>query len=493
MRIKLANLIGLIFVLLLLSPDLSARGRYRPGDWISYTVFRYVTSMALDFDHVYFGTTGGVLRYNRMHKTWEPPMTTSDGLLDNRVRRVAYDPDKDELWFDTRSGVCMYKPIFESWYPGGECPYNLVQSHKADTLLPVLFMDYGYHFFPEGYITDLYLNRYPVTDYFLDDWDDLWLGTWGLNAGMGSVRDLELRMFKFGLYDSDVNAICLDRGVIWAGGRGFYTPSEGITRFDQAKNLWEYFQADRINGLGTNRVNMIEADSAYVWFGLENGLARYEKKKKLWTTFTTFSGLRDEWVSALKADGEVLWVGTKSGLNFYWAKKDTLGYFRNELVDNVYIYSIETDSQWVWAGTEWGVARMNKSTGDWFRFSTPHGILNSQIRSITRNKDVLWFGTDSGILSYDLLTQKTKVYQAKVNFPGTEIRKILCDNENLWVATFQGVWKMELETEVWRLFNREDGLLDDNVQDMVIDGDHIWFGTPEGLTRFFWNNPYRID
>jgi len=136
---------------------------------------------------------------------------------------------------------------------------------------------------------------------------------------------------------------------------------------------------------------------------------------------------------------------------------------------------------------------MNKATGDWLRFSTPDGILNSQIRSITRNKEVLWFGTDSGILTYDLSTAKTKVYQAKINFPGTEIRKILCDDKNLWVATFQGVWKMELETEVWRLFSQEDGLLDDNVQDMVLDGNHIWFGTPEGLTRFFWNSPYRID
>jgi len=493
MKIKPTKLISLFFIFLFVSPNLSAQGFYRQGDWISYTVFRYVTSMATDFDHVYFGTTGGVLRYNRTHRNWESPFTISDGLMDNRVRRVAYDSDKDELWFDTRSGVCMYKPIFQTWYIGGDFPENLVQSNKDNTPLPAFFMDYGYHFFPEGYITDLYLNRYPVTDYYLDDWDDLWIGTWGLNAGIGSLRDLELEMFKFGLYDSDVNAICLDRGVIWAGGRGFYQDAEAITRFVRAKNLWEYFQSDRINGLETSQVNVIETDSLYVWFGSENGLARYDKKKKDWITYTTFSGLRDDWVSTLKSDEEVLWIGTKWGLNYYWSDKDTLGYFRNELVNNTYIFSVEADSQWVWVGTEWGVARMDKSTGDWFRFNTPDGILNSPIRSITRNKNVLWFGTDSGILSYDLLSSKRKVYQAKVNFPGQDIRKILCDDKNLWVATFQGVWKMDLKTEVWRLFDKNDGLLDDNVQDMVLDGDFIWFGTPEGLTRFFWNSPYRID
>jgi ligand-binding sensor domain-containing protein len=493
MKIKPAIFLNLLLALLLSNSHLLAKAPYRPGDWISYTVLRYITSIAADFDHIYFGTTGGVSRYDRFQEKWELPFTTSDGLLDNQVRKVAYDRENDELWFDTRSGVCMYQPIFRTWYIGGEFPENFVQSSEIDTLLPFLFMDYGYHFFSEGYITDLYLNRYSVTAYYLDEWDDLWVGTWGLNAGKGSFRYQELHMFKYGLYESDVNAVCLDKGEIWVGGKGLYTDSEGITRFVRGKNVWEYFDAEDISGLRTNKVNTIEADSQYVWFGTEQGLSRYDKKKNRWNTYTTFTGLRDDWVSALKSDGEVLWIGTESGLNFYWSEKDTLGYFRNRLVDNLYIYGIETDTQWVWVGTEWGVAQMDKATGDWFRFSTPDGILNSPVRSIARNKDVLWFGTEAGILSYDLQTQKRKVYQAKVNFPGTDITKILCNDKNLWVATFQGVWKMDLETEVWRLFSQEDGLLDDNVQDMVLDGDYIWFGTPEGLTRFFWNSPYRID
>ena len=493
MKIKSIYMLSFIIALLLLSSDLLARGRYREGDWVSYTVLRYVTSIATDFDHVYFGTTGGVSRYNKTLRTWEPPFTTSDGLLDNRVSRIAYDPEKDELWFDTRSGVCMYKPIFRNWYIGGDFPENLMQGTKSDTALPVFFMDYGYNFYPEGYIIDTYLNRYTVTTYYLDDWDDLWLGTWGLNAGIGSVRDLDLRMLKFGLYDSDVNALCLDKGTIWAGGKGTYMESRGITRFVREKNLWDYFEAENLIGLETDQVNVIEADSVYVWFGTEEGLSQYDKKKDRWKTFNTFSGLRDNWVSALKSDDEVLWIGTESGLNFYWMEKDTIGYFRNTLVDNIYISTIETDSQWVWVGTEWGVARMNKSSGDWSRFSTPHGILNSPVRSITRYKDVIWFGTDSGILSYNTSNEKTKVYQARVTFPGTGINKILCDGKNIWVATFQGAWKMELKSDVWRLFDQEEGLLDDNVQDMVLDGDYIWFGTPEGLTRFYWNSPYRID
>ena len=490
---KLAKWISLLFAFFLLSADLLAKAPYQPGDWISYTVLRYVTSIAADFEHIYFGTTGGVSVYNRIDDEWEPPLTTSDGLRDNGVRMVAYDPDNDELWFDTRSGVCTYKPIFQTWYIGGNFPLNLIQSGKSDTLLPIFFMDYGYSFYPEGYITDLNLNRYSITVHYADRWDDLWLGTWGLNAGLASSRNLQLRMFKLGLYDSDVNALYMDQGTIWIGGKGLSLESEGITRFVREKSAWEYFEPIRINGLDNGQVNAIQADSQYVWFGTEEGLARYDKKKNRWVTLSTFKGLRDGWVSALKSDGDVLWIGTKSGLNFYLSEKDTLGYFRNRMVDNTYISCLEADSQWLWVGTEWGVARMNKSNGDWFRFSTPDGILNSPVRSIAKNKNILWFATDSGILSYDLLTDSTKVYMAKVSFPGTAIRKILCDDKNLWVATFQGAWKMNLKSEVWRLFEKEDGLLDDNVQDMILDGDYIWFGTPEGLTRFFWKSPYVVD
>ena len=493
MTTKLAKLIVFLFAIFLSNPEAIAREPYRPGDWTSYTVLRYVTSIAADFEHIYFATTGGVSVYNRIRDEWEPPLTTSDGLLDNNVTVAAYDQDNDEIWFGTRSGVCIYKPVFHTWYTGGAFPMNLVQSGKSDTLLPGFFMDYGYNFYSEGYITDLYLNRYPVTVHYKDDWDDLWLGTWGLNVGLGSLRDLQLRMFKIGLYDSDVNAICLDKGAIWVGGRGFSFDSEAITRFDRNKNVWEYFEPERIGGLDNGRVNSIDADPRYVWFGTQDGLVRYDKRKSRWITFSTFKGLRDDWVTALKSDGDMLWIGTKSGLNFYLSRKDTLGYFRNRLVDNTYISSIEADSEWLWVGTEWGVVRMNKSNGDWSVFSTPDGILNSPVRSIARNRNVLWFATDSGILSYDLLTDSTRVYMAKVSFPGSGIRKILCDDKNLWVATFQGAWKMNLKNEVWRLFEEEDGLLDDDVQDMVLDGDNIWFGTPEGLTRFFWKTPYIVD
>ena len=64
---------------------------YRPGDWLSYGVTRYVTSVATGTQEVYFGTTGGITRYDLFHDRWNAPITVSDGLAANQITVVAFD------------------------------------------------------------------------------------------------------------------------------------------------------------------------------------------------------------------------------------------------------------------------------------------------------------------------------------------------------------------------------------------------------------------
>jgi ligand-binding sensor domain-containing protein len=482
------------FIFLSFRPDLiSAIGRYRPGDWVSYTVLRYVTSVAKDLNYIYFGTTGGVSRYDWIREKWEKPFTTSDGIWDNRVKRIAYDPDRDELWFDTYSGTSMYQRTFEEWYSGGIFPDNLVKKDSPDSLPPQFFMEYGYTYFQGGYIMDLNLNRYEITSALKDDWENLWIGTWGLNAGRGYLRYLDLHMFKYGLYDSDVKAVLLDGETMWFAGTGDFYKSTGITRYNRKEDLWDYFEDRYLPGLCSNAVNVMEKDSTYVWFGTADGLARYNKKRNIWRSFTVFKGLRDNYITALKSDDEVLWIGTRVGLNFYWFKRDSIGTIPDNLVKGAYIYAIEADKNYVWVGTDFGVLRMGKKTGEWLRFNTPEGILSGKITSITKNGDELWFASSYGLLGFNISTNQKEALSSQFDFPGKYANQVLADSENIWVSTDIGVWKMDRKTKDWRNFTKVDGLLDDQVQCMLLDGDYIWLGTPKGATKFFWNNPLRID
>ncbi|MFH0931363.1 MAG: two-component regulator propeller domain-containing protein [Candidatus Zixiibacteriota bacterium] len=56
-----------------------------------------------------------------------------------------------------------------------------------------------------------------------------------------------------------------------------------------------------------------------------------------------------------------------------------------------------------------------------------------------------------------------------------------------------GAWRLDKQNNIWKGYYKEDGLLDNNIQTLLLDGDYIWFGTQRGATRFYWNNPLRMD
>src|SRR3990170_973220 len=137
-----------------------SKGRYAPGDWVSYTNLKFVTCIAQDFRNIYFATTGGVLRYNKFSQEWEEPWTESDGLISNRVNQIAYDPGYDRIWFQTSRGACYYQPTFQEWYYGGTFPDSLVQTGTGKVDLPHFFTEFGYNFFKDaGYIEDQLLRK----------------------------------------------------------------------------------------------------------------------------------------------------------------------------------------------------------------------------------------------------------------------------------------------------------------------------------------------
>ena len=70
---------------------------------------------------------------------------------------------------------------------------------------------------------------------------------------------------------------------------------------------------------------------------------------------------------------------------------------------------------------------------------------------------------------------------------------MVVDDSAAWAATDHGVLKYDKSRNLWRQFTVEDGLPSDFVNWILLDGDYIWLGTHEGLTRFYWNTPYRID
>ncbi len=467
--------------------------RYEPEDWVSYSVFRYVTSIAMDDRCIYFGTTGGVMRYDHWRDVWETPLTTSSGMLDNYVLDMAVDETYHEILFKTRRGYCRYDPVLENWRIGGYFPSSPAD---ANYQYPDLFPDFGFDFYREqwgAYLTDSYLRRYPLTAHLTDAWENLWIGTAGLGAGKASLRTGRLKMFRYGLMERNVTAMAIDGQHIWMGGVNMWDGPTSITRVEGDLQTWDHFEARYLNGLRSDDVTSFAAGEKKVWVGTLYGLSRYDKERREWRTLTSFDGLADDWVTDVVLDSGIVWVGTSYGASMVDARGDTVLVAEVPKIGRQKIYDIEADGEFVWFGAENGVYALDKSMNLWMKFTSPDGTINGTVTAISSFEDEIWFGTPIGITVYQRSRGKWRWYSSHHQLTAGHILCMKAGKEAVWAGTESGLWKFRRQTGLWRSFTTEDGLLNNVIQAILLDGSHIWLGTPEGVTRFYWKDPMRID
>lgn len=466
---------------------------YQLEDWVSYAVFRYVTSIAMDDRYIYFGTTGGVMRYDYWKDRWETPLTTSSGLLDNYVLEVAIDETYHEILFRTRRGSCRYDPVLEDWKTGGYFPSSPPDpGYRYPDLLP----DFDLNFYREegrAYLTDLFLRRYPLTAHLTDAWGNLWIGTAGRGAGKASLRTGRLRMFKYGLMEKNVAAMAFDGQHLWLGGVNMWDSPTSITRTDKNMQTWDYFEARYLDGLRSDDATSFAIGAHKVWVGTLYGLSCYDKEEGDWRTFTSFDGLADDWITDIVLDQGILWVGTSFGASMVDAQRDSVLIAEVPIIGRQRVYDIEADDRFVWFGANHGVYALDKTMKRWVKFISPDGTINGAVTAISSFKDEIWFGTTIGLTVYQQSKERWRWFSSRHQLVAGNILCLKAGEKAVWAGTESGLWKYTRQMGLWRSFTTEDGLLDNTVQAILLDGDHIWLGTAEGVTRFYWNNPMRID
>jgi len=487
---------GLLLMLPLIAglwaPTVQARW-YELDDWVSYGVFRYVTSLGKDDEYIYIGTTGGVMRYDHWKDEWSTPLTTSSGLPDNRVMDLVVDDENREVVFFTRRGASRFDPFLERFRTVGDMPpVRPPDDFEYPDLLPDFELNY---FRTDGgaYLTDPFLRRFPLTAHLTDEWDYLWIGTAGLGAGRARLRGGRLKMLPFGLMGRNVTALAFDGDHLWIGGISPWEEEAGLTRTGRDLKDWDYFEARFLFGMDSDDVTAIAPGSTHVWVGTLYGLCCYEKESDKWTTLTTFQGLTDDWVTDVALDGEVLWAGTSMGLTRFTIDGDSLSAMQIPLVGQEKVYDIEVGPEFVWFGTEEGVYALDRAANRWLKFTSPDGTIERTCTAISIFGQEIWFGTTVGLTRYNRTTRQWDWHPFGEQIQGGHIICLRAGAKAVWAGTENGLWKLRRQTGRWRVFTTEDGLLDNMVQAILLDGAYLWLGSPQGLTRFYWDNPLRID
>lgn len=464
-----------------------AKPPYEPGDWVSYTNERYVRSVVYAYEWVYFGTTEGIARLNRFNHQWGDPITTSDGLPDNSVLELAYDPTQDALWAATRLGTASFQSTLRQWYLAPRFPPDVKPKSKPpQNPLPNFYIDFNYTLYPEGVIQDQFLRRYPVRTSLEDDMGSIWYGTWGLGVLEGTPRDQRATLRHFGLWSSVVTAMAIDGDFVWFGGTRAFTQPSGITRWNRQTQEWTYYEAPYTDGLISDNINAIVADSQYVWFGTELGLVRYDKKRNRFKSYTRRQRVADEEVTALDVDSNYLYVGTTNGVSILDKKKDSLWVENAGLPPATVVNAIKSTGDDLWIGTRDGLFRKTKGQPKWVRYLDPTRILSAEVRAIVRAGDELWFGSQIGVVRFNLVTQKTSAFEQGAGTGRLQVYGLAVDSLQAFIAVPGGVWRWQRGGDFWRLLSTNDGLIDPTVYQMVWDGDYLWFATNKGATRFYW-------
>ncbi len=523
---------------------------YRPEDWTSYTTTRFVKSVAIGHENIFFATTGGITKYNFFSNQWQSPITMSDGLGNNHVLLVAFDFNTGYLWAATTECISYMEPATQYWTNiyydrlglsltdyivsigiGNDQQVYLVsalddmfvsnnlsimftrerpgspdasvrwygKNAPAPAPLPHLFMDNAY-MFDENDLTieDTQLRSFDITCWAFDEWNNIWIGTWGLGAAKASTTSMRLELLPFGLWQPSVDAIELYNDQFWIGGIPANLDSAGLTHWDISRGEPKYFEPYLITGFNNSEITSIIQDDSYVWVGTRHGVTYLSNRTNRWRTFTIVDNLVDDWIHDLAADSAFVYVATAAGVSRI--KKQTVGtdsvsinHVLYPQLRNISTYDLEFQANLLWMATEYGIFIYDTEQDSGGFYTGTAGPANQETFAVSVFQNEVWFGTEEGVSAFDVKTREWLPPPARRYEINANINRIFADEKAVWVATNQGVFKYNKRSQHWRQYTIRDGLISNSVYSLYPDDDYIWFGTNLGLTRFYWDAPYRID
>lgn len=524
---------------------------YQPGDWITYSVTRFVRYVSTGDQFVYFATTGGITRFNFFSNQWDYPFTISNGLASNDIYLVAQDLNTGYLWCVTAQGISYMETASKWWFNtfydemtglkfdevftsigfgNDRRVYIITNENKwfaSDNLyadfqevphpsndefikwfgdkemnagqLPYFFMSDGYIFNErERYIDDLQLRNYRITHWVTDPWKNIWMGTWGLGAARGNLTTFRLDLLDFGLYDETVDAIGRDHDALWLGGIQSHDEPAGVTEWLPPPQKPNYYKAYLTTGFDSDEITAIAPDGDNLWIGTREGLTRYDRKNNNWRTITTAHRLQSNQITDLLVDDENIWIAAERGVSK--VNKESVGskavkveHVAKKSLANVGVFDMDFQYNLIWMATEFGVFVYDseKNTGGFY--NGIEGPVNTPSFAVSVWGDEVWFGTEEGVAAFNSNTRQWLQPPARMHKTDAEINRILAGKDAVWVATNKGILKYNRRNESWVQFTVYDGLPSNHVYSLLLDGDYIWFGSDAGLTRFYWNSPYRTD
>ncbi|MCK5148898.1 response regulator, partial [bacterium] len=409
----------------------------------------YVLAACADLSGtIWLGTEIGLYHYNPAtesfifykHEAGNPKSLIYDCVIS------AYEDRSGVLWFGTwDGGLCNYNP--------GTSRFGHVK-HLANN---------------PGSLND---NRVNVI--FEDSKNNLWIGTekGGLNRQLPQTSYSTVPQFIHYVNDpqnphslnwNTVSALCEDKsGRLWVG-----TTEQGLSILNPATGEFTPFPLDRFD-FRVNAVSALLTDrSGNIWIGSRNG-------------------------------GALLFQPSTNKARIFYHEPDGSGTLISKGINCIY----EDRSGTFWIGTMGGLTSLKFCPGDNIDQALdrvkhyqadPHNknsLSNKVIRVIFEDRTGhIWIGTNGGLNRLDRESGQITRYLKKDGLSENVINGIAEDEHgNLWISTNNGLSRLNLKTSVFKNFDINDGLQGNDFRWGAIwtgsDG-KLYFGGSNGYNAFF--------
>jgi ligand-binding sensor domain-containing protein/signal transduction histidine kinase len=335
---------------------------------------------------------------------------------------------------------------------------------------------------------------------FIDKIGTMWLGT--LDRGVLKI-DASRKPFHNYLYTPELNedgrvpviaGITGDiSGDIWLGS------DNGLYRFDPRSELFTHYKNNpkNITSLSNNDIGPVMSDkSGNIWIGTD-GVDIYDRKRNIFLHHNI--GWIDSFVET--HDG-VVWLGANDGsLKRYIQKLNSFKDYHpdySEAFDHIIMLGLVEDPE----GIIWfilrgsGLLSFDRKTNAFKRYynspkpySPPITLATLGLSSLlTDKKGNLWIGTDAGVIKYEKSTGEFSAITEQNGIASQNVSGILEDNKGfMWFGTTKGLSKYDPQSgKLWN-FDEYDGLKFGQVIKTTgykSKNGEMYFGGSKGFVRF---------
>ncbi len=194
----------------------------------------------------------------------------------------------------------------------------------------------------------------------------------------------------------------------------------GAARFDSYTLEWEALRDASGRALGPASDLAVAEDR--VWFALETGVAEYRKESESLQIDADLGGFAAPRVLALRQTTRYLWAVTAQGLSRYDKLLRSWTSFRAgvELPD-ARVHQVSLDGEDIWIGTDDGLWRYRADIGLWRRDESADGMPGRQVRAFALEPDRISVVTEEALALYEKDAARWLDFTADVAIAAPEV------------------------------------------------------------------------